>query len=590
MIVSFRKFSCSCSVLSLVGLTLSIIAAQPMSNFYSSSAFVEPTKEKSRPNILLIVADDIGFSDIAAFGSEVQTPNLDSLAKDGKIFTNWHVLPTCSPTRSELLTGVDSHLNGLGTMYEAITPNQKGKPGYEAYLNDRVITIADILKDAGYHTIMSGKWHLSKIGKPENGTYVSDPSSRGFEKSYTFLGGWGNHFSAKLLRGKFDSTFIKNGKVIDRPNGTYSSDLFTSELINSISKFQGDDKPLFMYLAFQATHTPLQAPASLIKRYLGKYDAGWDAIRKQRFERQKEYGIWPEKLQQLPERFPPASEWSSLTPAQQKYWSKVMATFAAMVDNMDYNIGKLIYYLKQTGEYNNTLIVFTSDNGGSEVFHGPAEGFNNTYANIGNPTSLIGYNETGSAVAVSPLSGFKGSMYEGGIRSPLIIKEPRGFSGSSSLDRSNLNQKPIRSFVHVLDMLPTILDYAGVPFPGSIYRGKDIYVPTMGYSIRPLLEGRLQKLHANDHPIAKELFGNSAVFMGDWKAMRHIQPAGDGIWELYNITNDPGEKNNLAKKNLDVLRKMVLAYDKYTRDFDIIPPDPKAFPAGMYGTLVNIYS
>lgn len=598
----------------LFGMTLSLTAVPSISSsslsitqlaaFAQPTASIDSTANGKPPNFLVIVADDIGFSDIGPFGSEVPTPNLDALAKDGKILTDYHVMPTCSPTRSELLTGVDTHLNGLATMYESITPNQVGKSGYETYLNDRVITVADVLKDAGYHTIMSGKWHLSKIGEPVNGTYVSEPSTRGFEEVYTVLEGGSNHFTDAAFIPGYPVTFLKNGQKVDRYDGAYSTDLFTDEMINSIAKFQGDGKPLFMYLPLQVTHTPLQIPQQYIQKYMGKYDMGWDQIRNERFEKQKELGMWPADVN-LPERFPPNPSWDSLSPDEQQYWSKTMSVFAGMVDNMDYNIGKLISYLKQIGEYDNTFIMFTSDNGGSEVpdltkeekfasgtvsQEASKDFFNNTYVNIGNPTSWIIYGETGATVAVSPLSGFKGTMYEGGIRPPLIIKQPMSAAVENTTGTSATNnQKIINAFVHVLDMTPTFLDYAGVMHPGSMYKGKEIYVPTTGKSIKPLLEGTEQKVHADDEIIPQELFGNSAVFMGDYKGLLMRPPAGDGKWALYDIKTDPGENNNLAANNTQILDKMILAYDNYARDVRVILPDPSTFPASLYGSLIDIY-
>lgn len=588
-------------LLFILGLTLSLtVTPSLLSVNRAQMIFAQPSASESsgkRPNILVMVADDIGFSDIGAFGSEIPTPNLNTLAKGGKILTDYHVMPTCSPTRSELLTGVDTHLNGLGTMYEAITPNQVGKPGYETYLNDKVITVADILKDAGYHTIMSGKWHLSKIGKSDNGTFVSDPSTRGFEDVYTVLEGGASHFSAEPFIPAYPVTFLKNGKPTQRPEGVFSTDLFTDEMINSIKKFHGDGKPLFMYLPFQVTHTPFQVPQQYIQKYMGKYDMGWDQIRKQRFEKQKELGIWPADMK-LPNRFPPVPSWDNESPDNQKYWSKVMAVFAGMVDNMDYNVGKLIKYLKDIGEYDNTFIMFTSDNGGSEIpdltkepnfasgtTHKAAQGlFNNSYSNIGAPSSWIIYGEAGASVAVSPLSGFKGTMYEGGIRSPLIIKQP-----ASDQNNSTGNKNLIDAFAHVLDMTPTFLDYAGVKYPESPYKGKEIVVPTIGKSIKPLLEGAVQTVHGEDQIISQELFGNSAVFMGNYKGLLMRAPAGDGKWGLYNIKTDPGESHNLAANNSQILDKMISAYDKYATDVGVILPDSKAFGNSLYGSLIDIY-
>jgi arylsulfatase A-like enzyme len=524
------------------------------------------------PNFLVIVADDLGFSDIGAFGSEISTPNLDALARDGKVLSNFHVLPSCSPTRSELLTGVDNHLNGFGAMYEVISPAQMGKPGYETYLNDKVVTIAEILDNAGYHTIMSGKWHLSKP-EPVNGTYLSEPSKRGFEKSFTLLDAMANHFNGNTPCSECGRPiFLKNGKMIERQNGVYSSDLYTDEMISFINEVRGDNKPLFLYLAFQVTHLPFQAPSAITEKYSNLYEQGWDVIRNDRFDRQKDLGIWPSDME-LPKRFPPQRDWDdTLTETNRKQinWVKNMKINAAMVDNMDHNVGRLINFLKEIGEYDNTFILFTSDNGGVNA--------------------SVGIN----SASVAPLSGFKGTMYEGGIRSPLLVKHPYTSDDNKG---SNDTRKVIRSFTHVLDVLPTILDYAGEHHPdgmnqptslefhtGSKSKENKIYEP-MGKSIRPLIEDELIEIHKDDEPLSQELFGNSVVFMGNWKAIRHIPPAGNGEWHLYDIARDPAETNNLSEGYPDILKKMVASYERYYNEINIVPSDVRGMPLALYGKL-----
>ncbi|MGD1834175.1 MAG: sulfatase-like hydrolase/transferase, partial [Nitrososphaeraceae archaeon] len=253
-----------------------------------------------KPNILLIVGDDFGFSDVGSFGSEISTPYLDTLASEGKILTNYHTYPTCSPARASLLTGVDNHLAGIGTMHEAIAPNQVGQPGYETYINDNVVTVAELLRDSGYHTLLSGKWHLS--GKDyQNGT---TPYDRGFEETFTLLEGAAQHFNGGSGAAGHSATFLQNGQQIQRPdNLTYSNDLYTNMLIDQINKYKDDGQPLFMYLSFQVAHSPFQAPSEYIQKYDGVYDIGYDKIREDRFEKQKELGIWSSDMQ-LPERIP----------------------------------------------------------------------------------------------------------------------------------------------------------------------------------------------------------------------------------------------------------------------------------------------
>jgi arylsulfatase A-like enzyme len=396
-----------------------------------------------RPNILLIMGDDLGFSDIGAFGSEISTPNLDTLAKNGMILTNYHAMPTCSPARTALLTGVDNLIGGLGAMAETLVSNQVGKPGYEGYLNHRVVTVAELLKDAGYNTMMAGKWHLSGHGY-HNGT---TPYDRGFQDSFSLLQGGANHFNSEPERVGESATFVHNDAIVSRPNNmTYSADLYTNILIDQIKKVQSDDKPLFMYLSFQEGHSPFQAPQAYINKYQAVYQVGYDKIREDRFAKQKELGLWPADTT-LPKQIPYLQSWDSLTPEQQKYRAKVLAVHAAMIEDMDYNIGKLIQHLKSTGKYDNTLIIFASDNGSAEPIEmdkfasagaTPKEAkaflskYNNTFANLGSSSSFFNYGAWGSSASVSPLSYFKSTMGEGGTRIPFVIKLPQQAHSSLS--------------------------------------------------------------------------------------------------------------------------------------------------------------
>ena len=544
-----------------------------------TTANTQNSNNNSPPNFLIIVGDDLGFSDIGSFGSEISTPNLDKLANEGKILTNYHTMPVCSPARVSLLTGVDNHIGGIGTMYENIAPNQVGKPGYETYINSKVVTISELLKDAGYNTIMSGKWHLS--GKDyKNGT---TPYDRGFEESFSLLESGAQHFnSGEYLVGN-TVTFVQNGKIVPRPdNTTYSNELYTNIMLESIKKFKDDGKPLFMYLSFQVGHSPFQAPQDYIKKYEGVYNVGYDSIREKRFDKQKELGIWSSDIQ-LPKRLPIEKPWSELTSDEQKYRTKVLQAHAAMIDNMDYNIGKVIDYLKEIGKYD-TLILFTSDNGSSEpveMNNAATSGvtieqtqqffnkFNNTITNIGNADSLVNYGQWGTAPSVSPFSYFKTTQGEGGLRSPFVIKEPISVY-SNNTQKENI----VDSFVHVNDITPTILEYAKVSQPGPSYNGKEVH-PIMGKSIKALLEGKTDKVYNDDEPVAQEMFNNTSVYLGDWKAVKNTL-LGDKQWKLFNITKDIGENNDLAKEHPEILQNMISDYDKFAKEVGVIIPNSQA--------------
>ena len=559
----------------LFGLTLSL-AVTPS---FPSIEFVDAQEIKSdnRSNILVIMADDFGFSDIGVFGSEISTPNLDALAKDGKILTNYYTHPVCSPARSTFLTGVDNHIAGIGTMFENMAPNQVNKTNYETYITDRVVTVAELLQDNGYDTLLSGKWHLSGKGY-HNGT---GPADRGFDQSFTLLESGANHFTYGPYYPGGITTFIENGKIVPKPNTTkFSNEFYTDKIIDYIKTSQSDDKPFFAYLSFQVAHTPFQAPPEYMQKYEGVYDGGWSDIQEKRFEKQKELGIWPANMT-LPESIPHFPDWNALSADEQKEKSKVLQAHAGMIEDMDYNVGKLIQFLKDTDDYDTTLIIFTSDNSSAEPFPTPigvahlegAQGpefeefmnsIDQTYDAIGSKDSIWGYGWEGAVMSSTPYSGSKATMFNGGLKPPFVIKEPHS-TNTPELDM-------VDQLVHVSDMTPTILDYTNTTNPGSEYNGKEV-ASMMGKSIKPLLDGTSDKVHADDETISAEMFGNKLILMGDWKARSNIFPAGDGEWKLFNIKTDITEKTDLSKEHHDILAKMVSAYDQYAKESGIIPPE-----------------
>lgn len=568
------------SFLALFGLTLSLALISSFQTFDFVSVYAQETNNTdNRPNILVIMGDDFGFSDLGVFGSEISTPNLDALAKDGKILTNYYTHPVCSPARGTFLTGVDNHIVGIGTMYENIAPNQVGKPLYETYITDRVVTVAELLRDAGYNTLLSGKWHLSGKGY-HNGT---SPAERGFDQSFILLESGANHFTYDPYYPGGKATFMKNGKIVEKPNATkFSNELYTDIMIDYIKESQKGDKPFFAYLAYQVAHTPFQAPVDYIKNYDGIYDGGWNDIREKRFEKQQELGIWPENMT-LPQLWPALPDWNTISADEKEQRSKILQAHAGMIEDMDYNIGKVIQFLKDTGDYDNTFIMFTSDNGGSEPSDSPfivatnegaseeevqefIDTYNASQTNdaIGTKNSFWGYGWQGAVMSNSPYSGVKTTMFNGGIKPPFVLKEPQS-TNTPELDI-------VKEFVHVSDMTPTFLEYANVTHPGSEYNGKAV-APLMGKSMKPLLEGAVEKIHSDDEIISAEMFGNRAVFMGDWKARSTIFPAGDNQWKLFNIREDITETTDLSKEHPDILAKMVAAYDKYSNETGLVPPE-----------------
>lgn len=531
-------------------------------------AFAQPaTEENKRPNILMIVADDFGWADLKSYGGDVIAPNLDNLANQSLQFTNFHVMPVCSPTRSVLLTGVDVHKNGMGTMDVILTPNQKGQPGYETYLNNNVTTVAQILKDNGYHTYMSGKWHVGS-------NQTNWPYNRGFEESYSLLNGAGWMWNGSFPIDAYKIQWVRNDKLVEWPNGNYSSDQYANEMIDMISRNHADGKPFFGYLAFQATHFPLQAPAQYIKDNERRYDAGWDNIREKRLENQKKLGLIAEDAD-LSTRANKVKAWDELPSNVQSNQSKKMAVFAATAQAMDYTIGRVLDYLKKIGEYDNTLIVFTADNGGEseeveDLKLSPEitaqtkallKSLNTTESNMGNWDSFVTYGHGWAQVSNTPFKGYKGQLLEGGIRVPLIMKTP-----------DNSSHEIVKALSFGYDLVPTFLDYANATYPNT-FKGISLE-PLSGKSLKPTIENKMEQVYTEKDIIPLEYFGVEAVFKGNLKAVNLPQElGGDNQWHLYDLSVDPQESMDLSKEQPMVLNELITAYDQYANNTHIIKPD-----------------
>lgn len=534
----------------------------------SQSVKAEKTTAKKPPNIVLLVGDDIGYTDLSMYGGEVPTPNIEALAKQGTRFTNFHSLPTCSPSRAAMLTGVDNHQAGYGTMAEYLTPNQKGKPGYETYLNDRVVTLPELLKDAGYNTYIAGKWHL--------GTDPGQlPPDKGFEQSYVLMEGGGGHYNNM----GFDpyipvATYRENGKLVQLPKDFYSTKFFTDKLIQYVDGNRGSGKPFFMFAAYTSPHAPLQISDRQIQKYMGKYDMGWDKLRQQRFNRMKQLGLIPNNLT-LPPRWKDVPAWDSLSPEKKRFEAKKMAIYAAMMEDLDQNIGRLIAHLKKIGEYDNTIFILMSDNGaaGQDFANNPKEkpdydawfkkiGINNSYQNMGRANSFIELGPAWAQVGATPFLWFKARVSEGGTRIPVIFSYPGAIKSGVKTE----------AFATGLDFMPTFLDYTGVKHPGNTYNGRSI-IPMQGRSLRPILEGKAQQVYGPNDPVGFELFGtgNSALIMGDWKILKLAPPWGDNKWKLFNLRQDPRELNDLSKSNPEMFNKMIGLYEKYEKEKGVVP-------------------
>jgi len=542
------------------------------------------TDKPSRPNIVVLLADDWGFSDVGAFGSEIATPNLDALAQLGTRFSNFHVTASCSPTRSMLLTGVDNHRNGVGNMRETIPQEHKGKPGYLSVLNERVVTIASLLKDAGYRTYVAGKWHVGK--EPHN-----LPDQRGFDRSIVQGdSGSDNWETGKRYLDLTDKVYwFEDGKEAIMPREFYSSEYYVDRMINYIqSDNNASDKsrqPFFAYVAFQANHIPVQAPRSFIDKYKGRYKEGWTALRQARRDRAIALGLLPKDTPMV--TMSTTKDWETLTPAEQAYQARRMEVYAGMAEAMDYHVGRLITALKQSGQYDNTIFMFMSDNGAEASdpyamlsarlwldMH-----YNSDIDKLGDKGAYSIIGPSWSSAAASPLSTYKFYAGEGGIRVPLII-------AGKGMQQNRIHQ----SFTHISDIAPTILDLANTPRPNGSYQGQP--VETMhGSSLIPVLFDGKDRVHPADENIGYELSGNQALFRGDYKLVKNLPPVGDGRWHLYDIQLDPGETRDLQSSLPEVFSSMQTAYAQYAKDNGVLPMPEGYEPTQQVFTnaMVHVY-
>jgi arylsulfatase/uncharacterized sulfatase len=512
-----------------------------------------------RPNMVVMLADDWGFSDVGAFGGEMHTPHLNQLAQKGMRFSNFHVSASCSPTRSMLLTGVDNHLNGVGNMRETIPQSHVGRAGYLSVLNNRVVTIASLLQDSGYRTYVAGKWHVGK--EPHN-----LPPARGFDRSLV-LGDSGadNWETGKLYLDLTDKVYwYDNGQEAKMPKEFYSSEFYINKTLEYLKTDAKSDKPFFAYVAFQANHIPVQAPPEFIDKYKGKYNKGWDVLRQERRNKAIELGLMP--LNTLLAPLPSTHvAWDSLSEADKAYQARRMEVYAAMAEAMDHHIGRLIAHLKETGEYDNTVFVFLSDNGAEATDpYALAVGrwwldqhYNRDLNRLGSKGAYSVIGPNWARAATSPLSTYKFFAGEGGIRVPLII------SGVPNMVKDG-SPRIHQSLTHVNDIVPTLLDLAKVQHPGTTYKGQAIY-PLTGHSLLPVISGTAKRVRGPDEVLGYELSGNKALFKGDYKLLSNLAPVGDGQWHLYNIVKDPGETQDLQHALPELFQTLQADYAKWSK-------------------------
>lgn len=540
----------------------------PLVAFAGSSA--------KQPNILLLVADDLGFADLSALGSEIATPNLDALMKQGRLMLDFHASASCSPTRAMLMSGQDPHLAGVGMMAEArgrLPEGSQVRPGYEGVLGENIPTLAELLRDAGYRTYIAGKWHLGK-------RLEQQPHSRGFDDAYVLLEGGSAHFKQAnmALQPNYPWTFVHNGEPIGLPDDFFSTTWFTDRLIEMIGRQESNGRPFFAFAAYTAPHWPLQAPDAYLAKQRGRYDAGYEVIARERIARQRQLGLVPADYPLEPE-LEGVPAWASLSTEEQALAARTMEVYAAMVESLDAEIGRLVGYLREQGELDNTLILFMSDNGPESVVRGEpgwiAKNFDNRLENLGRRNSFLNAGPAWAQVSALPSRRYKQTPYQGGIRVPAFVHFPARFDAGRS-----------EQFASARDLLPTLLELAGTEPPGVKYRGRDV-VPPRGTSLLGYLEGRDTRIHPADEPMGWEVQGSASLRRGSMKLLFDSR-RDEGAWRLYDLARDPAERHDLAGERPELMADLLREWKVYAQSNNILlhadgrPVFPALQQAGAY--------
>ncbi|GAA4797420.1 arylsulfatase [Olivibacter ginsenosidimutans] len=508
-------------------------------------------KPKEKPNILVILADDMGYADIGCYGSEIHTPNLDQLAATGIRFREFYNGARCCPSRASLISGLYAHQTGIGHMTndpEDSTSFQYHLPAYQGSLNFNCVTIAEVLKSAGYQTLMSGKWHLGYHDKNKW------PLQRGFDKYFGILAGAANYFHPTGGRG----LTLLNEQVEPKGDHFYITDAFTDYAIQFIKEHkEQNEQPFFLYLAYTSPHWPLNALQADIKKYRGKYKQGWSALRKERFERMKQLGVLPADAILTPDD---GADWDKLSPEKQDEMDYRMAIYAAQIDRMDQNIGRVIETLKASGELDNTVIFFLSDNGacaeggilgaGKKALLGTEGGY------------FLNYGQSWANASNTPFKKYKHWVHEGGIGTPLIVHWPDGIPTVETGKFAN-------QYGFLPDIMATIVDVSGASYPLH-YKGNAIS-PMEGKSLLPVIRGKEEPIHRE--PIFWEHEGNAAVRLGNLKLVKEYHPSGESHWELYDLAQDRSEMHDLAADMPDQVRAMSEAYNQWAARVGVVSFD-----------------
>ena len=498
--------------------------------------------DTQRPNIVVVLVDDMGFSDIGCYGSEIETPNIDRLAENGLRFSQFYNCGRCCPTRASLLTGLHPHQVGIGHMTEPPERPLGIEGPYQGYLNQNCATMAEVLKSAGYATMMTGKWHLG-FHRPE-----THPIHRGFDQFYGGLSGAFNYFKPGNNR-----LIYEGEEVAETGADFYTTDAFTDRACDYIreASAKDDDQPFFLYLAYNAPHWPLNAKVKDFEKYRGKYRDGWAALSKNRQQRQKELGLFAGEVEAAPLVSP---DWDSLNDGQRDRLDAVMAAYAGCIDSIDQNIGKLIRFLDEEGELDNTVIFFLSDNGacqeGGKMGHGGEPMVRNPPLETVNGVHL-GLNWANACN--TPFRKFKHFLHEGGACTPMIVHWPAGISAEN---RGAISQQ----FGYLPDFMATAVELSGAEYPPRLPQ-------LVGKSLLPTLKDPQQVVHSE--PIYWEHEGNAAMRIGDWKLVREYEKP----WELFNLSNDRSELTNLSEQYPERAQQMQQMWEAWATEHQVEFPE-----------------
>lgn len=496
--------------------------------------------KESKPNIIMIMVDDLGFSDVGPYGaSEIQTPNIDKLAKEGIRFRQFYNNSISAPTRSSLITGQYQHKAGVGYFNVNL-----GLPAYQGFLNKESLTFGEVLHEAGYTTLLSGKWH---VGDDQD----QWPNQRGFDQFFGFIGGASNYHNIGE-KGRNEVALIKNNKPYQLDQGKYLTQEIANNAIEFLDEQNKEQKPFFLYLAFNAPHWPLQALPQDIEKYKGKYAIGWDSLRQVRFENAKKLGVVSPD-QKLTRHDDAVKPWNKLTYDEQQLWQRRQEVYAAMIDRVDQEIGRVLAKLKELKKDDNTLIVFISDNG-AQGGNGTSIYTQRNTGPVGSAGSYETQNSNWSQTGNSPLRNYKATPYEGGISAPFIAWYPAKIKAGTITD----------GIGHLIDLAPTFYELAGAKYPTSYHGVKTNALP--GKSLLPVLTGKNDIVQRGE-PLFWERGGNKAVREGKWKYVSAFPENKD---ELYDIESDRAENNNVADKYPEIVAGLKAKYAEWAKKNDVV--------------------